>query len=150
VAEPRRDPYAILGVPRTATRAEIARAFRQLAKRAHPDVGGQGGAGMQELNWAWNLLSDPRRRTSWDATHAPPGATGSHWTPPPPASRGQPTQPADDWRSPPPWTVSGESWAGDGAPVIGRRAGLGCTVILLVILVMSVFVLFAGLTPQVR
>ena len=32
-----RDPYSVLGVPKTAEMAEIKKAFRKLAKQYHPD-----------------------------------------------------------------------------------------------------------------
>jgi hypothetical protein len=32
------DPYTVLGLPPTATRADIARAYRKLAKKYHPDL----------------------------------------------------------------------------------------------------------------
>lgn len=32
------DPYAVLGVPRDATQAEITHAFRQLLRQHHPDT----------------------------------------------------------------------------------------------------------------
>lgn len=34
------DPFAVLGVPPTATPAQIKSAYRSLARRAHPDAGG--------------------------------------------------------------------------------------------------------------
>lgn len=155
----RRDPYAILGVSRSATRAEIARAYRRLAKRTHPDVGGTPPTAMQDLNWAWYLLSDPRRRTDWDGSHAPAGTSGSHWSAPvgvPPAaadrtgaSRTQGTgSRTDDWRSPPPWTVSGEPWAGAGAPAAARRTGVGCTGMILMAVVLGAFILYGALTSR--
>lgn len=44
-------PYSILGVSRNATREEIEAAFREKAKRAHPDCGGSNEE-MQRLNEA--------------------------------------------------------------------------------------------------
>jgi DnaJ domain len=67
------DPYAVLGVARTATRLEIARAYRRLAKRSHPDAtgptSGESARAMARINDAWHTLSDPARRATWDAAH---------------------------------------------------------------------------------
>ena len=71
------DPYAIIGVPRTASREEIARAYRVLAKRFHPDAGSAASAAMTRVNEAWRILSDPVRRAQWDRTHA--GVVPAHW-----------------------------------------------------------------------
>lgn len=61
----------MLGVPRTATRDEIARAHRALVKRAHPDTGGgTSPAEMAGINEAWRILGDPVRRARWDREHA--------------------------------------------------------------------------------
>ena len=89
------DPYAVLGVPRTATRLEVARAYRALAKRWHPDAGGDAtpemrANSMARINRAWHILSNPARRAEWDARHgsgplphwgAAPATRGA-WAPP--------------------------------------------------------------------
>jgi hypothetical protein len=74
------DPYKILGVPRTATRDEIARAYRRLAKQHHPDAGAEPSPTMSRINEAWYVLSDRTRRASWDLAHTvvPP----PHWSAP--------------------------------------------------------------------
>lgn len=41
---PERDPYELLGIEPGATKAEIRRAYRRLAKRYHPDANPSGGA----------------------------------------------------------------------------------------------------------
>jgi hypothetical protein len=53
------DPYAVLGVPRGASRREIAAAYRRLVKRHHPDVDPDPSAAarMQRINAAWRSLS---------------------------------------------------------------------------------------------
>jgi len=56
------DPYALLGVSPGASEAELARAYRRLAKRWHPDYAGDEGAQrMAELNQAYDLARAARR-----------------------------------------------------------------------------------------
>jgi curved DNA-binding protein CbpA len=62
-----RDLYQILGLDRTATFQEIQRAYRRLAKTAHPDTGGSAEA-FSELSTAYAVLSDPDRRRRYDET----------------------------------------------------------------------------------
>jgi len=51
------DPFAVLGVPETASEAELASAYRELAKEWHPDRrGGEGADRMAEINAAYELL----------------------------------------------------------------------------------------------
>jgi hypothetical protein len=59
------DPYAVLGVPTTASQAEIRAAYRAAARRVHPDAGGSADE-MQRLNVAWHVLQDPGRRAAYD------------------------------------------------------------------------------------
>jgi curved DNA-binding protein CbpA len=75
------DPYRTLGVPRTATTLEIARARRRLAKRLHPDLGGTEAAAteMRAVNRAWHILSDSARRTAWDRAATPPTHAAASW-----------------------------------------------------------------------
>ena len=76
------DPYAALGVPRTATREEIARAYRSAVKRSHPDTGAlTSPAQMARITEAWRILGDPVRRARWDREHFP-GIGASPWTAP--------------------------------------------------------------------
>ncbi|MEZ0074149.1 DnaJ C-terminal domain-containing protein [Planotetraspora sp. GP83] len=64
-----RDFYEILGVPRTAGREEIQRAYRKLARSYHPDVNKDPGAEdrFKEVSEAYEVLSDPGTRKSYDA-----------------------------------------------------------------------------------
>lgn len=63
-----RDYYEILGVARGASDAEIKRAFRKLAQKWHPDVSASPEAHdrFKEINEAYQVLSDPQRRQSYD------------------------------------------------------------------------------------
>ena len=63
------DYYKTLGVPRTATQAEIKKAFRKLARESHPDKhAGDKGAErrFKEINEANAVLSDPGKRAKYD------------------------------------------------------------------------------------
>jgi curved DNA-binding protein CbpA len=61
----RMDPYMLLGVAPGAGERELARAYRRLAKRWHPDRAGEEGTRrMAELNQAYELARLERRRTA--------------------------------------------------------------------------------------
>jgi DnaJ-class molecular chaperone len=64
-----RDYYATLGVPRTASQADIRKAFRRLAREHHPDVN-KDDAGAEkrfkEVSEANEVLSDPEKRKAYD------------------------------------------------------------------------------------
>jgi DnaJ-class molecular chaperone len=68
-----RDYYDVLGVSPDAGAAEIKRAYRQLARRYHPDISGDDrGSAFLEVSRAYEVLRDPHRRRSYDARLAPP------------------------------------------------------------------------------
>jgi molecular chaperone DnaJ len=62
------DYYAILGVERTASDADIKKAFRKLAQQWHPDVNADPAAAarFKEINEAYQVLSDAQRRQTYD------------------------------------------------------------------------------------
>jgi curved DNA-binding protein CbpA len=66
-----RDPYAVLGVAVHADPDAIAAAYREQARRHHPDVSAEPDAErrMAEINAAWATLRDPARRGAWDRAH---------------------------------------------------------------------------------
>ena len=59
------DYYQTLGVPRTATAYDIKKAFRKLARKHHPDAGGDE-AKFKEINEAYEVLSDEKKRNLYD------------------------------------------------------------------------------------
>ena len=63
-----RDYYEILGVQRGASSDEIKSAFRQLARKYHPDVNKDHDAEerFKELNEAYLVLSDSEKRAAYD------------------------------------------------------------------------------------
>jgi DnaJ-class molecular chaperone len=65
-----RDPYDVLGVARTATQDEIQKAYRKIAKKAHPDLHPGDKAAeerFKEINVANDILGDPDKRRRFDA-----------------------------------------------------------------------------------
>lgn len=75
----KRDFYEVLGVPKTASDAEIKTAYRRLARQHHPDVDKTSGAAerFKEISEAYQVLSDQQKRKAYDQFgHTPfePGA----------------------------------------------------------------------------
>ena len=61
--------YATLGLDRRCTDAQIRAAYRTLAKQHHPDLNPNSPAAVQQtqsLNAAFEILSDPERRSEYD------------------------------------------------------------------------------------
>jgi curved DNA-binding protein len=63
-----KDYYAILGVPKSATQAEIKKAYRKLARKLHPDTNKDPDAEkrFKEANEAQAVLTDPEKRKQYD------------------------------------------------------------------------------------
>ncbi|MBX4211483.1 MAG: DnaJ domain-containing protein [Candidatus Yanofskybacteria bacterium] len=60
------DPYTILGISRNASQEEIKKAYRKLAHQHHPDKTGGDDKKFKEINEAYQILSDPKKRSSFD------------------------------------------------------------------------------------
>ena len=82
-----RDYYKILGVPRNASREDIKRAYRRLAHQHHPDKQGGNEAKFKEINEAYQVLGDEKKRAQYDQfgtvfeAGRGPGPGGFEWAP---------------------------------------------------------------------
>jgi len=89
-ARHRKDPYELLGVPRSASAEEIKVAYRKLAMKYHPDRNPgdtQAEEHFKELSHSYDILIDPDKRAAFDrfghsafqgAGGAPGGGGGFH------------------------------------------------------------------------
>ncbi|MDR2182433.1 MAG: DnaJ domain-containing protein [Treponema sp.] len=63
--------YSLLGIDKTASRQNIKQAFRERAKKLHPDIAGKSGeAQMRRLLAAYETLSDRERRFEYDRAYS--------------------------------------------------------------------------------
>lgn len=79
-----KDYYQILGVDRKASKDQIHKAYRKLARKYHPDVNKAPGAEdkFKEVGEAYEVLSDPKKRQKYDTLGAN-WNMGDDFTPPP-------------------------------------------------------------------
>jgi curved DNA-binding protein len=84
-----KDYYQVLGIPRTATEEALKQAYRQLARKYHPDVSKEKDAEQRfkDLNEANDVLKDPKKRALYDQYGEAWKAAAEGHAPPPGAER---------------------------------------------------------------
>jgi DnaJ-class molecular chaperone len=86
------DYYQTLGVPNTASQAEIQKAYRKLARKVHPDMNPDDRTAkdkFKKIQEAYDVLNDPQKREMYDrygSAFESVGGAGPRWG----ASRGGP------------------------------------------------------------
>ncbi len=80
-----KDYYKIIGVDRKASKDEVKRAYRKLARKYHPDVSKEANADekFKELGEAYEVLKDPEKREAYDQLGENWQAGQQGFTPPP-------------------------------------------------------------------
>ncbi|MHC4180791.1 MAG: J domain-containing protein [Planctomycetota bacterium] len=74
------DHYRTLGVRRNASQAEILRAYREAARRCHPDLhphDEQATGRFYQVQAAWEVLGDPEKRWAYNRSQAPSERSGT-------------------------------------------------------------------------
>ena len=78
-----KDFYSVLGVPKSASLADLKKAYRKLARKYHPDLNPgdkSAEAKFKEIQEAYSVLTDPKKKSQYDefgfAGDVPPGAAG--------------------------------------------------------------------------
>lgn len=80
-----KDYYDALGVSRSASQDEVAKAYKNLARKYHPDVNKEPGAEdrFKSINEAYDVLKDPQKRSLYDKYGAAWKAISEGRQPPP-------------------------------------------------------------------
>jgi curved DNA-binding protein CbpA len=124
------DLYEVLQVHRRAEADVIRAAYRTLARKYHPDLGGDQRR-MTAINEAWAILSDPRLRAAYDAasgwSEAQPRAQQQPQPrePQPREREAQPREPQQHAQQSAPAQASatGHGQPGQQPPPPGRQSG---------------------------
>jgi molecular chaperone DnaJ len=77
-----KDYYAILGVSKSATQDDLKKVYRKLARKYHPDLNPSDKSSEQkfkEINEAYSVLSDEKKRTEYDQFGKSPYEGSGQW-----------------------------------------------------------------------
>jgi len=72
-----KDYYSVLGIPKNASKEEVKKAFRNLAHQYHPDKQSGNETKFKEINEAYQVLSDDRKRAEYDTYGSTFGGQGA-------------------------------------------------------------------------
>ncbi|WP_317205447.1 DnaJ C-terminal domain-containing protein [Janthinobacterium sp.] len=105
-----KDYYKALGVEKTATEADIKKAYRKLIRKYHPDVSKEADADKRtkELNEAYGVLGEAEKRSAYDQLGREQAA-------------GQPFRAPPDWPSGSEASGGGDDYFADLFAHLGRR-----------------------------
>lgn len=70
-----KNPYSVLGISQGATKEEIDKAYKKLARKKHPDKGGSADE-FAEIQAAYDILKDPQKKRVYDSGFDPNQAHG--------------------------------------------------------------------------
>ena len=82
------DYYEILGVKKDASQDDLKKAFRHLARKYHPDLNKgsiEAEEKFKEVNEAYQVLSDPQKKSQYDQVGHAEFRPGEYTQPPPPS-----------------------------------------------------------------
>jgi molecular chaperone DnaJ len=77
-----KDYYKTLGIEKNASQDDIKKAYRKLARKYHPDLNPGDKVAEQkfkEINEAYEILSDPKKRVEYDQFGSSPFGAGGPW-----------------------------------------------------------------------